>query len=87
MVFNSQTAVAFARLFVTLLISVASGFGWALDADILLNIVLSAASVALFIGIWWKNNNVTEAAQEAQKVLDELKNGETVEIKVGGSDD
>lgn len=86
MVLNSQTAVAFARLVVTLLVSVAATFGWTLDAQLWLNIVLSAASVILFVITWWKNNNVTEAAQEAQKVLDELKSGNDSEEKIGGSE-
>jgi len=32
-----------------------------------------AGLVAIFYAGWWKNNNVTEIAQEAQEVLDELK--------------
>ena len=83
MEFNSQTAVAFARLIVTLVVGVAATFGWTLDAELWINIVLSILSVALFIWTWWKNNNITAAAQEAQKVLDELKTGET---KIGGSE-
>lgn len=74
MKFNSQTAIAFARLLVVLIVSVAAAFGWALDADLAFNIVASALGViGMMWGLWWKNNNVTEPAQEAQLLLDELK--------------
>lgn len=90
MQFNSQTAVAFVRLLVSLAAGVASTFGWTLDADLWLNITLSFAAVVLFAYSWWKNNNITAAAQEAQEVLDELK-GKDIDIEgidatVGGTD-
>ena len=31
---------------------------------------------------WWKNNNVTKQAQQAQEVLNELKTGKTEESEV-----
>lgn len=33
------------------------------------------ATIITFIWIWWKNNSFTSAAQEADKVLTNLKNG------------
>lgn len=71
--FNSQSGLAFARLLATLLVSVFATFGWTFDADLVFNLLLSAIAVALFVYSWWKNNNITEAAQEAQKVLDQIK--------------
>lgn len=35
--------------------------------------VSSVAVVAVAIYTWWKNNNVSKEAQEAQELLDELK--------------
>jgi len=35
--------------------------------------VSSVATVAVAIYTWWKNNNVTKEAQEAQQYLNELK--------------
>lgn len=84
MEFNSQTAVAIARLIITIIAAVASTFGWLFDSELWLNIVLSAFALAVLAWTWWKNNNITHAAQEAQKVLDEMKHGE--EIKIGGSE-
>lgn len=78
--FNAETATAFARLVVVLAVSVAAAFGWALDADLAFNIVASALGViGMMWGLWWKNNNVTEPAQEAQLLLDELKANAKVE--------
>jgi len=38
--------------------------------------VSSVAVVGVAIWTWYKNNNVTKEAQEAQKVLDKLKKGD-----------
>ena len=40
MKFNTETAVAFARLVVVLVVSVAAVFGWAVDADLAFNLYL-----------------------------------------------
>ena len=85
MEFNSQSAVAYARLIITIAASVAATFGWTLDAELWLSIVLSVFALALFCWSWWKNNNVTKAAQDAQIVLNELKAKETT--KDGASDE
>lgn len=45
-------------------------------SEIVTNIVMYAA--AFFS--WWKNNNVTRNAQEAQKVLNGLKSGDIDEV-------
>lgn len=77
--FNSQSTVAFVRLAVPLASFVAAAFGWALDPDLLTNALLSVLAVALLVWTWWKNNNVTEAAQAAQRVLEAIKAGEEEE--------
>ena len=71
--FNSQTAVAIGRLVVTILASIAATLGWSFDADLWLKIFLSVLSVVLLAYSWWKNNNITLAAQEAQNVLSNIK--------------
>ncbi len=71
--FNSQTAVAIGRLIVTILASIAATLGWSFDADLWLNVFLSILSVVLLAYSWWKNNNITLAAQEAQNVLSAIK--------------
>jgi SPP1 family holin len=76
---KKETIMAFVRLACMFLSSTMAMIGITVDADSMFvgaTIVLSGVA---FIWAWWKNNNVTSAAQEAQKVLDELKNGETNE--------
>lgn len=73
---NAERVLAIARLACTLAASVAAGFGIALDADALFVGIACLIACGCYAWSWWKNNNVTQAAQEAQKVLDELKGGE-----------
>ena len=74
---NKESIVALARLVVALAASIATVFGWSLDADLWFNIVVTAIALFCLIReLWWKNNNVTAAAQEAQKITDAIKAGE-----------
>lgn len=84
--FNAESIIAVVRFVLPLAMGVASTFGWTIDADLWLNITLSFIAVVLFAWTWWKNNNVTEAAQEAQKLLDEIKqNDKEPDMTVGGT--
>lgn len=71
--FSRERIVAIVRLLVMLVSAVAGGFGLTIDPDGLATIV--ACAVALVAGVysWWRNNNVTEAATEAQHYLDSIK--------------
>lgn len=71
--FNRERIVAIVRLLVMLVSAVAGGFGLTVDPDALATIV--ACGVALVSGVysWWRNNNITVAAQDAQRYLDEIK--------------
>lgn len=71
---NSQAYIAFGRLLAVLIVSVAAVLGWKFDANLILNIILSALGVyGMARELWWTNNNVTKAAQEAQLLLNEIK--------------
>ncbi len=48
----------------------------AVDADALTSAVAAVLAIGTTVVAWWRNNNVTEAAQDAQKVLDSLKDKE-----------
>lgn len=48
----------------------------AIDADALTGAVAAVLAIGSTVVAWWRNNNVTEAAQDAQKVLDNLKGKE-----------
>ena len=73
---NSERVVAVLRLVVMLVAAVAGGFGLTVDPDSLLTIAMCVVAGAAGVWSWWKNNNVTAGAQEAQKYLDGLKGGE-----------
>lgn len=48
----------------------------AIDADALTGAVAAVLAIGSTIVAWWRNNNVTEAAQSAQEYLDALKDKE-----------
>lgn len=72
---NAQSLKAIVTLAVAVAANVANAAGFALDAGAAYNVVFSVASLAAVAVAWWKNQNVTEAAQMAQEYLDELKKG------------
>lgn len=73
---DSETVAAVARLAVALVVTLFAMFGVSIDGDAIENAVLAVASVAVLAWVWWRNNNVTQAAQEAQRVLDGIKEKE-----------
>ena len=76
MSFDRDRIVAIVRLLVMLASAVAGGFGLTVDADSLGTIVACAVATAAGVYSWWKNNNITEAAQDAQAYLDAIKKRE-----------
>lgn len=70
---NSDRVIAVVRLLAMLAAAVAGGFGLTVDPDSLLTIAMCLIAGVAGVWSWWKNNNVTQAAQEAQKYLDGLK--------------
>lgn len=53
-----------------------------LDENALTEWLTVAAAGISAVYSWWKNNNVTKQAQQAQEVLNELKTGKTEESEV-----
>ena len=47
------------------------------DESALTDWLTTAVTAASSVWVWWKNNNLTEAAQYAQKTLEVLKSGPT----------
>lgn len=78
---KKQTIMAFVRLACMLVATGCTMFGIAVDADALFVGVMLIISVVVYIWVWWKNNNVSKAATEAQKVLDEMKKGVEVIVE------
>lgn len=83
---NSETATAVTRLAVALAVSVGAMFGFDVDGDGIENAVLAVASVAVMAWVWWRNNNVTLAAQEAERVLRAIKGGSSETATIGEVD-
>lgn len=72
---NAERIMALVRLVVPLCVYAATFAGIALDADFVYCVLLVLCGIAATIWTWWKNNNVTTAAQEAQRYLDAIKAG------------
>lgn len=70
---KKQTIMAFVRLLCMALSSGLAIFGVSVEADALFTGAMCTLAVIAFVWGWWKNNNVTSGATEAQKVLDNLK--------------
>ena len=80
---KKQTLMAFIRLACSLVATGLALYGVSVDADALFVLAMIVVALVAYIWSWWKNNNVTSAATEAQKVLDELKKGVGVTIEAG----
>lgn len=80
---KKQTLMAFIRLACSLVTTGLALYGVSVDADALFVLAMIVVALVAYIWSWWKNNNVTTAATEAQKVLEELKQG--VDVTVGNS--
>ena len=76
---KKQTVMAFVRLACMLVATGCTMFGIAVDANDIFVGVMLVISVAAYIWAWWKNNNVSKAATEAQRVLEELKKGVVID--------
>ena len=72
---NIERIKAIAAIIVTAAVNIANVYGYAVDADPIVNAVLSVLSAAAIAWSWWKNQNVTDEAQRAQLYLKELKKG------------
>lgn len=73
---NTETIKAIVSALGILIVAGAGMVGFDIDADMVQNGLSIAAFLAAFAWGIWKNHNFTEAAQEAQKVLDFIKSGE-----------
>lgn len=76
---KNERVMAAVRLIVaiaTVINIVAQPFGWqplGIDQEQLYMVLSGIASTIATIWAWWKNNNVTKAAQAAQRVTDTIK--------------
>lgn len=82
---KKQTLMAFIRLACSLIATGLALYGVSVDADALFVLAMIVVALVAYIWSWWKNNNVSTAATEAQKVLEELKHGVGVTIEKDSS--
>lgn len=71
---NIERAKAIITIIVTAAVNIANVYGYAVDADAWINVALSILSAACIAWSWWKNQNITYAAQQGQLVVDRIKN-------------
>ena len=64
---------AVVTIVVTAIVNVLNVYGYAVDLDSWINVILSVLSAATIAWSWWKNQNITVEAVSAQEVLDDLK--------------
>ena len=69
---NERTK-AIITIVVTAAVNIANVCGYAFDAESWVNVVLSIGSAICIGWSWWKNQNVTDEAAQAQIYLDDLK--------------
>lgn len=61
---------------VVLVVNVAALLGYSLDVDVTQQVILVFVMLAATGWAIWKNHNFTDAAAEAQRYLDDLKDSE-----------
>lgn len=71
----TDRTLAVARLLVTFIIDVAAIYGFTLPIgeELLYPICALVVMILTHVWVWWRNNNVTDAAQKSQVILDMLK--------------
>lgn len=78
-----MAAVRLIVAIVTVVNIIAQPFGWqplGVDSEQLYMVLSGIASIAATLWAWWKNNNVSHAAQAGQRVTDTIKSGEAVDF-------
>ena len=70
---NGERIKAALTLIITAAVNVVNLFGYALDAEMWVNAGLTILSFVMIIYTWWKNQNITPEAAQAQLLLYALK--------------
>lgn len=78
---NIERVKAIATIIVTAAVNIANVCGYAMDAEPIVNGVLSVLSAISIIYSWWFNQNITDEAIEAQKVLRLLKTEKKAKVE------
>lgn len=70
---NFERIKAVLVIIVTAIVNILNVYGYAVDMDSTLNAVLSLFSAVTIVYSWWFNQNVTDAAQQGQRVVNAIK--------------
>lgn len=70
---NAERAKAIITIIVTAIVNIINLYGYAVDAGAVVNAIGTLVSFACIMWSWWKNQNITSEAIQAQAVLDHLK--------------
>lgn len=71
---NAERAKAIITIIVTAIVNIINLYGYAVDAGAVVNAIGTLVSFACIMWSWWKNQNITYAAQQGQLVVDQIKN-------------
>lgn len=71
---NIERLKAILTIVITALVNIANVYGYAVDAEPFITAITSVLSAVTIFWSWWFNQNVTESAQQAQLVLNKLRN-------------
>ena len=71
---NTERLKAILTIIITALVNIANVYGYAVDAEPFITAITSVLSAVTILWSWWFNQNVTESAQQAQLVLNKLRN-------------
>lgn len=71
---NTERIKAIITIVVTAAVNIANIYGYAVDADTAVTTALTVFSFVCIVYSWWKNQNVTFAAQQGQLVVNRIKN-------------
>lgn len=70
---NAETIKAVVSMIIVVIVSVLSAIGIDVDGDALTNVVYAVLLIVVTAYGCYRNHNFTQAAQEGQKLIDELK--------------
>lgn len=76
---NTQTIKAVASAACVVIVGLFGALGFDLDATVVQNVIAVVAFVAALAWGIWHNHNFTQAAQDAQGILDAIKDGDYTE--------
>lgn len=70
---SKERLKAVITILVTAIVNILNVYGFAVDLDNAINVVLSILSALTVLYAWWKNQNITREAVAAQGFLKQLK--------------